>query len=52
MDYTALITIVGQLGLGAAAWRLANKVAQRQEATDQRVDGHETRIVYLERKSA
>ena len=38
----ALVTAVAQLGVGAAAWRLANALKDRQ-------DDHEIRIVVLEK---
>jgi hypothetical protein len=41
MDVAALITAITQLGMAAAAWRLAN-------ALKGRVDDHETRIGKLE----
>lgn len=41
MDLAAIITLVGQLGFAAAAWRLAS-------ALKVRVDDHEIRIGALE----
>lgn len=41
MDLAALITLIGQLGFAAAAWRMAS-------ALKVRVDDHEVRIVKLE----
>ncbi len=32
MDIAQLITVLTQLGVAAAAWRLANKIDKRQEA--------------------
>lgn len=48
----AVASILSQIGMGAAAWRLANRVARRQEATDERVDGHDVRIGVLEKRPA
>ncbi len=45
MDASALFTALVQIGLGAAAWRLAN-------ALKFRVDDHEKRIVKLEKAPA
>lgn len=42
MDAATLVTVLTQLGLAAAAWRLAN-------ALKVKVDDHETRIGVLER---
>jgi len=55
MDTQALITLaaaLGQLGIGAAAYRLGTKVAARQDAQEKRTDSHETRIGVLERRIA
>jgi hypothetical protein len=41
MDLAALITVLTQLGLAAAAWRLANTLKGR-------VEDHEVRITKLE----
>lgn len=41
MDITALITVLTNIGLGAAAWRLANALRVR-------VDNHESRLGVLE----
>jgi hypothetical protein len=41
VDVAAIVTVVAQLGLAGAAWRLAT-------ALKLRVDDHETRIVKLE----
>ncbi len=41
MDIAALITAITQLGMAAAAWKLAN-------ALKLRVDDHEKRITVLE----
>lgn len=43
MDFAGLMTVLTQLGVAAAAWRLAN-------ALKVRVDDHEQRIVVLERR--
>lgn len=45
MDMATLATVLTQLGLAAAAWRLANQLKLR-------VDNHETRIVVLEKRAA
>jgi hypothetical protein len=54
MDATtiAILTFAGQLAMGTGAWRLATKVAKRQDATDRRVDGHEKRLGVLETRAA
>ena len=52
MDAAAWITVLTQIVLGGAAWRLASKIAIRQEATDRRVDVHETRLGVLEVRTA
>lgn len=44
----ALVLGIGQLGLGAAAYRLGTKVASRQDAQEKRTDNHERRIGVLE----
>jgi hypothetical protein len=41
MTLAELITVLAQVGLGAAAWRLANQLRVR-------VDDHESRIKVLE----
>ncbi len=48
MDTTALVTVLSQLGLAAAAYRLAKQIGKRLEATDAKVDAHEQRIGVLE----
>lgn len=45
MDLASLVTALTQLGMAAAAWKLAN-------ALKIRVDDHEKRIVVLEKKAA
>ncbi len=55
MDAQALITLaaaLGQLGIGAAAYRLGTKVAARQDAQEKRTDDHEDRIGVLEQRAA
>lgn len=49
MDAASIATLVGQLGFAVAAWRLATKVAARQDADAKRIDGHEVRITVLEK---
>lgn len=44
MDVAGLVTVLAQLSLAGAAWRLAN-------ALKARVDNHETRIGVLEHKT-
>lgn len=48
MSLAEILSLLGQIGLGGAAWRLANRVATRQEATDTKVGNHEARITRLE----
>jgi hypothetical protein len=45
MDVAQLVTVLTQLGLATAAWRLAS-------ALKVRVDNHETRLVVLEKAAA
>lgn len=45
MDIATLVTVLTQLGMATAAWRLATALRVR-------VENHEVRIVDLERKVA
>jgi hypothetical protein len=52
VDATTWVTILSQILLGGAAWRLANKVALRLDVTDKRVDEHNSRLGVLEMRAA
>lgn len=45
---TSLVAAVTQLALGAAAYRLATRIGERLEVTDNKVDNHEGRLRVLE----
>ena len=49
MNTAQLITVLTQLGLAGAAWRLANSLRETVAALQGKVADHETRLGVLER---
>lgn len=52
MDAATIVSIITQLGLAGAAWRLANSALELAKALRERVDDHEGRIDALEKRGA
>lgn len=52
MDVATVVSIITQIGLAGAAWRLANSALELAKALRERVDNHEERIEVLEKKGA
>lgn len=48
MDTAGLVTLVGQLGFAAAAYRLSKQLAKRVEKHELKLDDHDVRIKKLE----
>ncbi len=48
MDLAAFLSVMTQIALGGAAWRLANELKNTVTAHTARLDQHDDRIVRLE----